>query len=132
MKNIDGFNLMASHVLLALLVEFPKPLILDAQDFQDAIEDLPEDCKWDNHVYGNLAACTIRYLVDEGYIRAQINGSSLFSQTVLTAKGFSALNRKLDALEPGKTLAQRLKEAGKSIAPEVASAIVARFLEVVL
>jgi len=130
MKNIECFNLVASHVLLALLEAFPKPLLLSSEKFQSEIPNLPEDCRWENPVYINLTACTVRYLIDEGYVRASGDSrGSVFSNVVLTAKGFSALNRKLEALEPSKTLAERLRETGKIIAPEVAGAIVARFLQ---
>jgi len=129
MKNIECFNLMASHVLLALSNEFPKPMILDSKTFQENISNLPENCRWESLVYGNLAACTIKYLIDEGYVRAGGRGK-VFDNAVLTAKGFSALNRRLDALETGKTIAERLREVGMAIAPEIAGAVMSRFLQV--
>lgn len=128
MKNIECFNIVASHVLLRLLEEFPKPLLLNSSQLQEEMTDLPECCKWKSQVYHNLTSCTVRFLVEEGYVRVSDGKGSVFSNAVLTSKGFSALNRKLDMLEPGKTLAAKLREAGKAIAPEVAGAIIASFL----
>jgi hypothetical protein len=130
LKNIECFNLVASRVLLTLLSEFPKPIILDARQLQNEMTDLADECKWTSHVYHNITACTISYLVDEGFVRDSGGGRGpAFANAVLTAKGFTALSRKLDALEPSKTVGQRLLEAGKAIGPDVAGAVVARFLQ---
>lgn len=130
MKNIECFNLVASRVLLTLLNEFPKPIILDARKLQEEMTDLADECKWTNHVYHNVTSCTVKYLVDEGFVRISDGGRGpTFANAVLTAKGFTSLNRKLDALEPTKTVGQRLLEAGKAIGPDVAGAVVARFLQ---
>jgi hypothetical protein len=128
-KNIECFNLVAGRVLLTLLNEFPKPTILDARQLQTEMADLPEDCKWTNHVYHNITSCTVKYLVDEGFVRCEPGRGPSFANAVPTARGFTALNRKLDALEPSKTIGQRLLEGGKTIAPDVAGAVIARFLQ---
>jgi hypothetical protein len=47
---------------------------------------------------------------------------------ILTAKGFGALNRRLEALTSEASLGARLLAAGKLLAPEAAGALISSFL----
>jgi hypothetical protein len=132
MDRLECFNVAAANVLQRLLEAFPEPVILDSRALQEELARVYPDCAirgGPGHPGHSLASWTVRYLMDEGFIRSSGDGRGVvFPECTLTSKGFSALNRTLDALEPKPTLGRRILDAGKIIAPEVAGAIVTRLL----
>lgn len=130
MNRLDCFNVAAAAILHRLLGAFPQPVVLDSRHLQAELAAQHPDCAIEGGPGnpGNLVRWTIQFLVDEGYVRAAGSVGPATGGCVLTAKGFSALNRKLESLTPETTLASRLLEAGKLCAPEVAGTILSRFL----
>jgi hypothetical protein len=119
----------AVQILRRLLERFPEPSWLDADVLQGEIAELYPDCK----ILGtmatdgeNIVTWTIRFLINEGFVRATKDSRTYFEGCTLTRKGLLALNQPLEALDPKLTLKRRLIDAGKRIAPELAAAIIAR------
>jgi hypothetical protein len=128
--NLACFNLAAAFVLRELLEAFPRSTLLDATELQSRIADLPVDCAWSSMTQHNLTACTIRYLIEEGLVRATdprgLGGR--FPGCVLTARGFTALQRRLNAVDPGPTLAGRLRQFSQALLPEALAEVISRFI----
>lgn len=130
MNRLECFNVAASTVLQRLLEKFPQPVVLDARALQEEIAAGHSDCAIEGGPGnpGNLVSWTVRFLIDEGYVRASDPRGPTFVGATLTSRGFAALSRRIEALDPLPTLGSRLLEAGQAIAPEVAGAIIGRLL----
>ena len=133
MNRLDCFNVAAARILQKLLEAFPQPVVLDAEAIQEELAQDHVDCaiRGGPGNPGSLVSWSIHFLVEEGYIRtsqAVDVQTRVFPRCVLTVKGFAALNRKIESLEPGKTLGARLIDAGRVIAPEAASALIGHIL----
>ncbi|MBX3747326.1 MAG: hypothetical protein KF833_18610 [Verrucomicrobiae bacterium] len=130
MNRLDCFNLVAATILQRLLESFPQPVLLDTRAVLEELAAQHPDCALGAGpgTPGNLAAWTLRFLVDEGFVRAGDTRGPAIPGCTLTAKGLSTLQQRFAALDPSPTLAGRLIEAGRLLAPDVAAAIVTRFL----
>lgn len=130
MDRIQCFNVAASRVLQRLLESFPQPAVLDARHLQEEVAREHGECDIAGGPGnpGTLLAWTIQFLVEEGFVRTAEGPSRVLSRCTLTAKGFAALNRKLEALDPSPTIGARLLGLGSLVAPEVAGAIITRLL----
>ncbi len=110
-ENIVAFHESVRLVLLHLWDHFPRPRAIDSRHL---LEQLPEiyRIQWPPGP-DNIVAATIRYLAAEGYLRHGAGDRPTdvtFPNSVLTARGFTALNRPLKSLSNEPGLMQRLRE----------------------
>lgn len=102
-QNIECFEIVAGALLGHLYESFPKPVQITCVDFQRGLlEDrvLPDHCVWEDAKGQpglSLVATTMDFLRAEGYVRADCKPTSLrLNGCILTARGFQALNTRLD------------------------------------
>ena len=117
--NIACFTAACAGLLGELHAAFPRPLDIQAADFQEelvAARRLPPACAWSDPARETcLVAATLDYLLAEGVVRC---GDGPFPPAypacVLTARGFSVLQSPAElAGEPrGETLGGVLRKAG--------------------
>jgi hypothetical protein len=127
MSNIDVFNRVVAVVFKQLYEAFPKPICISAGDIRLAAEIADEDW-WEETrgLKGNTAGAAVIWLHDEGFIRyvSTTGSGTQFAAVVLTSKGFAALNRTPDALEPKPTVGERLKDLSKTATSEFVNGLV--------
>jgi hypothetical protein len=130
MNRLDCFNLAATMVLHRLLEHFPQTAAIDSRAIQEELARAYAICDIQGGPGdpGNLVRWTVQFLVDEGYVRSASPVAGTTIGCILTAKGFSALNRRLESLTPEASLGARLLAAGKLLAPEAAGALITNFL----
>lgn len=101
MKNLDKFNELSAKIFSSLYESFPI-----GEDFE--IEKFPEYNTAEN---SDLFSETIKFYIDEGFIKCQKQIYGDFLGLRLTSKGFSILNVKPPGELSSKTnIADALKE----------------------
>ena len=131
MDRLDCFNLAAAQILQRLLESFPEPMFMDATLLTDEVAKVYPECNFGRGPgnSGTLVAWTMRFLIDEGYVRISGRGDgAAFAGSLLTSKALAALNQPLESLEPRKTIGRRIIEVGKQMAPEVATTLIGRLM----
>lgn len=126
MSNIDKFDEYAGRILGLLYNSFPVPMDLAVPEVLDLAEmyndgGLPPECDEDF----SIAACTISWLQDAGYINFKGSNGCDFFLSVLTEKGLEVLKSTPESLSPSSaSLGQQINSTMKAGGKEVLRALV--------
>lgn len=112
MKNIDTFNKMTASVFADLYEAFPKPLVLQCEEFcaKHSLLESEDICK-----------ATVEFLEAEGLIRFKSVSGANFAQVSLTMKGLSVLKKTPNSVKHEQSVGELVVEKIKSGAINIAS-----------
>lgn len=103
-KNIRDFNIFTAWVLERLYDNFPNPLCINCEDFNDNTD------RETIRTYSN----TLIFLKEEGFIRfSNITTDGVFMNVILTAKGLTLLNLVPEGIKERKSIIEKLREVLK-------------------
>jgi hypothetical protein len=139
--NIEVFNIVAAKVLVKLYEAFPTPTNIDPTVLGIGVlleEKYAEGSPQYQHLL-TAADATIRFLIDEGFVRVSDGPQCLevrgFQSLVLTSKGFALLQKTPESVDSSvdrRSYFERLKSvtaAGARLAAtEAIGPLVARML----
>jgi hypothetical protein len=128
--NQEFFDLLAGDIFARLYTAFPEPTDIhsdailhnDALRKQDGFDDDPTRLE-------RLYRHTIQWLWNEGYLRfsqvaPQDDGTEVFCNTVLSAKGLEALRKTPTTLAgPGLTIGDQIEATAKDIGSDTAKSV---------
>lgn len=132
MSNINKFDEYAGRVLGMLYESFPVPIdvnVGDALGFPDMYHGtgIPPEMSADAHI----AACSVSWLADTGYIKMSGGNSDEFFDLTLTEKGLEVLKAVPDSLtQQSSPLGKQIATAAKSGAKETLRSLVNQALAV--
>ena len=106
--NMQQFDEITARVLVKLYESFPVPLSLDCLSLTESPE---MDEFGEISSEAEICMCSLRWLGEEGYIKAAKFNSCYAIDVVLTAKGLTALKASPESLEYKQTLGERLVSA---------------------
>lgn len=117
--NIQCFTASCAALLGELHGAFPRPVDIQAVDFQEELVEarrLAEGCAWVDEGRGScLVAATLDYLLAEGVVRCGDGPfPPIYPGCVLTARGFTVLQcpAELTGAARGETIGEVLRRAG--------------------
>lgn len=115
MKNIEMFNTITAGVFAELYGAFPKPILLQCEEFcgRHNCKDAEDICK-----------ATVEFLEAEGLVRYKsTTGHGHFAYISLTMRGFAVLKKVPNSVKPeesvGEILVEKLKSGAFNIASDV-------------
>lgn len=139
--NIEVFNQVAARTFVRLYEAFPSPIDLDPMliGMDVILEEKYEPDSAQHSFLVSSASDTIKYLIDEGFIRLtrgyQDLGFRGVKGAVLTSKGFALLQNAPESIDSSvdrRSYFERLKAATasgvKAITSDAVGALVARLL----
>ncbi len=121
MKNLEQFNQITVWALGNLYDNFPKPLMLQVEDF---------DPEFDRNMQESFGA-TIEFLESEGFLRItdKYDDGTTFGQVTLTMKALNALNSIPESIKEGKSLGQKMSEIAKKGSLETFKSVVGELVK---
>lgn len=120
MKNLDKFNELSANIFSSLYESFPIGVDIE-------IEKFPEYNTAEN---SDLFFETIKFYIDEGFIKCQKQVYGSFIGLRLTSKGFSVLNVKPPEKLSSKTnIADALKEVADTGKTETIKSLISQTIK---
>lgn len=116
MKNIEMFNTITAGVFAELYKAFPKPVLLQCEEF----------ClKYEAKGAEDICKATVEFLEAEGLVRFKsASGHGHFAHISLTMRGFAVLKKVPDSVKPHESVGELLVEKLKSGAVNIASDVI--------
>jgi len=115
MKNIEMFNKITAGIFAELYEAFPKPIILQCEEFCNRHETKGAE---------DICKATVEFLEAEGLVRFKsASGHGLFASISLTMRGFAVLKKVPNSVKPeesvGEIVVEKLKSGAFNIASDV-------------